>query len=124
MSEQGTVVLDLFDKWERVWYEGQFSLVAECVAPAYIGHDESGTRSVTPVDYAAELEAAHKARPNTRIVVYDHEITTNRAWYRFNLVWNDAASGEKCSRAGLQAYRIADAKLAETWLTLLPPGSA
>lgn len=114
----------LFDDWERVWHEGQYGLVAKCVAPVYIRHEEAGTREVTPAEYAAELESAHKARPNTRIVVYDHEITADRAWFRFTLMWNDASTGEKRSRAGMQAYRIADGKLAETWLTLLSLGSA
>ena len=24
---------DLFDRWERVWHEGQYELVPDCVAP-------------------------------------------------------------------------------------------
>jgi hypothetical protein len=114
----------LFDQWERVWHEGQYKLVSDCVAPVYIRHDEAGTRNVAPAQYAAELEAAHKARPNTRIVVYDHEFTADRAWFRFNLTWNDTATGEKHFRAGMQSYRIEGGKLAETWLSLLPHGSA
>ncbi len=122
MSEEMT--RHLFDQWERVWHEGRYDLVPLCVAQVYLRHDESGTRSVTPVEYAGELEAAHKARPNTRIVVYDHEFTADRAWFRFNLVWDDASTGEKRSRAGIQAYRIEGGKLAETWLSALPLGSA
>ena len=114
----------LFDEWERVWHEGQYGLVSKCVAPAYVRHDESGTRKVTPEEYAAELEARHKARPNTRIVVYDHEFTADRAWFRFNLTWTDAATGEQRSRAGMQSYRIEGGKLAETWLSVLALGSA
>jgi hypothetical protein len=30
MSEES--VRDLFDRWERVWHEGQYDFVAECVA--------------------------------------------------------------------------------------------
>ena len=78
------------------------------MAPVYVRHDEAG----------------HKARPNTRIVVYDHEFTADRAWFRFNLTWTDAATGEKRSRAGLQSYRIEGGKLAETWLSVLALGSA
>jgi hypothetical protein len=122
MSTQS--VRDLFDSWERVWHEGQYSLVAKCVAPVYIRHEEAGTRKVTPAEYAAELATAHRDRPNTRIVVYDHEITADRAWFRFTLMWDDAKTGEKCTRAGMQLYRIEGGKLAETWLTLLSLGSA
>jgi len=38
---------DLFDRWERVWHEGQYDLIPICVAPTYIRHDEKGDRTVT-----------------------------------------------------------------------------
>ena len=117
-------VRDLFDRWELVWHEEQYDLVAACVAPSYIRHDESGTRRVTPAEYAAELAANRLLRPNTRIVVYDHTLASDRAWFRFTLMWNDASTGEKRTRAGMQAYRIEEGMLAETWLTLLGLGSA
>lgn len=123
MSEQ-SVVRDLFDQWERVWHEGRYDLVAECVAEVYIRHDESGVRRVTPEGYAAEIAAARRERPNTRFIVYDHEITGDRAWFRFTLMWTDPVGGETCTRAGMQSYRIEGGKLAETWLSLLKLGSA
>lgn len=90
----------------------------------YIRHDESGTRRVTSEEYAAELAANRRQRPNTRIVVYDHTLGSDRAWFRFTLMWNDAMTGEKRTCAGMQVYRIEEGKLAETWLTLLAAGSA
>jgi hypothetical protein len=123
MSDE-SVVRDLFDRWERVWHEGRFELVAGCVAPTYIRHDESGTRAVTPEDYATEIAAAQRERPNTRFVVYEHAFAGDRAWFRFNLTWTDASTGETRTRAGMQLYRIEAGKLAETWLTLLKLGSA
>ena len=36
----------LFGLWERVWHEGKFDLVPECVGPHYIRHDEVGDRTV------------------------------------------------------------------------------
>ncbi len=62
-------------------------------------------------------------RPDARIVVYDHEITGGRAWFRFALRWTDATDGEIRTRVGMQVYRIEAGKLAETWLMLLPPGT-
>src|SRR5712692_7787405 len=90
MSEE-SVVRDLFDRWERVWHEGRYDLVAECVAQVYTRHDESGTRRVTPEEYAAEVAAARREWPNTRFVVYDHEIAGDRAWFRWTLMWTDRA---------------------------------
>jgi hypothetical protein len=43
MSEE-SVVRDLFDRWERVWHEGQYDLIPGCVGPTYIRHDEAGDR--------------------------------------------------------------------------------
>jgi hypothetical protein len=115
-------VCNLFDRWERVWHEGQYDLIAGCVQPNYIRHDEAGDRTVTRDAYAAEIATARQDRPNNRFVVYDHEITADRAGFRFTLMWNDAATREPRTRAGLQVYRIEDGKLAETWLTLLKLG--
>ena len=123
MSEE-SVVRDLFERWERVWHNGRYDLIAECVGQVYIRHDESGTRRVTPEEYAAEIDAARRERPNTRFIVYDHEIAGDRAWFRFTLTWTDPSTGETRTRAGMQLYRVEGGKLAKTWLTLLKLGSA
>ncbi|WP_149537584.1 ester cyclase [Siccirubricoccus phaeus] len=123
MSDE-SVLRDLFDRWERVWHEGQYDLVPDCVAPTYIRHDEAGDRTVTREAYAAELARLRQDRPDVRIVVYDHALHGSRAWYRFTMTWTDQSTGEARSRAGLQAYRIEDGRLAETWVILQPLGSA
>ena len=33
LMSQETTLRDLFDRWERVWHEGQYDLVAQCVQP-------------------------------------------------------------------------------------------
>jgi hypothetical protein len=123
MSDDSTL-RDLFDRWERVWHEGQYDLIAECVAPVYIRHDEAGDRTVTRESYAKEIAKARQERPHTRFVVYDHTFEGDRAWFRFTLKWTDPNTGELRNRAGMQVYRIEAGKLAETWLMLLQPGSA
>ncbi len=62
-------------------------------------------------------------RPGIRVVVYDHIFNGDRAWFRFSFKWTDPKTKEARSRAGMQAYRIADGKLAETWVMLQPLGS-
>ncbi|UFN50994.1 nuclear transport factor 2 family protein [Roseomonas sp. OT10] len=113
----------LFDRWERVWHDGEFGLIPSCVAPTYIRHDHLGDRTVTPDSYKAELETVRADRPGIRVAVYDHAFTGNRAWYRFEFRWNDPATGEARTQAGMQSYRIEDGKLAETWISLLAVGS-
>jgi hypothetical protein len=83
-------------------------------------HETPTTRDA----YAAEIANIHKEKPDIRVVVYDHSFSGDRAWFRFAFKWKDGKTGEAQSQAGMQAYRIADGKLAETWLTLLPLGSA
>ena len=124
VSSMSEAVRDLFDRWERVWHEGQYDLIPSCVGSHYIRHDEKGDRTVTREAYAAELAAIHRERPGTRVVVYDHSFTDDRAWFRFSFVWPDPATGEPRSRAGMQSYRIEGGKLAETWITLLPLATA
>ena len=93
------------------------------MGPIYIRH-EAGTRRVTPEEYAAEIDASRSERPNTRFVVFDHDLVCDRAWFRFNLTWTDPSTGETRTRAGMQAYQVEGGKLAEIWLTLLKPGSS
>ena len=123
MSED-TTVRDLFDRWERVWHEGQYDLISGCVQPNYIRHDEAGDRTVTRAAYAAEIAKIRLERAHLRFVVYDHTFEGNRAWFRFTVKWTDSNTGETRIRAGMQVYRIEDGKLAETWLMFQPPGSA
>jgi hypothetical protein len=51
------------DRWERVWHEDHYDLVADCVQPNYIRHDEAGDRTVTREAYAAEIAKAREERP-------------------------------------------------------------
>ena len=39
MSDE-SVMHDLFNRWERVWHEGQYDLIPSCVGQSYIRHDE------------------------------------------------------------------------------------
>jgi hypothetical protein len=121
---EDTMLCDLFDRWERVWHEGQYDLVPDCVQPNYIRHDEAGDRTVTREAYAAEIAKVREERPNIRVVVYDHSFEGNRAWFRFAFKWPDLKTGEPRTRAGMQVYRIEAGKLAETWLALQPLGLA
>ena len=124
MMCEESVLRDLFDRWERVWHEARYDLVETCVALRYIRHDEAGDRTVTRDAYAAELASLRQARPDIRIIVYDHLLKSNRAWFRFTMRWTDPGGGAVQTRAGLQVYRIEGGRLAETWVTLQHLGSA
>jgi predicted SnoaL-like aldol condensation-catalyzing enzyme len=115
---------DLFNRWELVWHENRYDLVPECVQPNYIRHNGTSVRTVTREAYAAEIAKTRQERPDIRIVAYDHSFEGDRAWFRFAFKWTDVQTREPRSQAFMQAYRIEDGKLAETWLTALPVGSS
>ena len=98
MSKEA-MVRGLFDRWERVWHEGRYDLISDCVQPNYIRHDETGDRTVTREAYAAEIAMMRQEWPNIRVVVYDHWFEGDRAWFRFAFKWSDPKSGEPRSRA-------------------------
>ena len=115
---------ELFRKWESVWHDARLELVPECVGPTYARHDLQGDRVVSREDYAAELIKVRAARPDIRVLVYEHQLSDERAWFRFAFKWTDPESGEARSQAGIQLYRIENGKLAETWVSLMPLGSS
>lgn len=130
LEQRGSAVSDLqttrelFDSWETVWHEGRYDLLDSCVSENYIRHDEIGDRTVSRDNYAAEIANVRETRPGIRIVVYDHMLGDDRAWFRFAFTWPDPETGRPMSRAGLQQYRIEAGKLAETWVILQPLGSS
>jgi predicted SnoaL-like aldol condensation-catalyzing enzyme len=122
MSDEA-VTRDLFDRWELVWHEDRHDLIPSCVGPTYLRHEAAGDRTVTADSYAAELTKMKAQRPGVRVSVYDHMFVGKRAWFRFTFKWRDPDTGEPQTQAGMQSYRIADGKLAETWIVLQPLGS-
>ena len=70
----------------------------------------------------------HVHRHTRRIIPQSHSAgdagAGDRAWFRFALMWTVASTGETCTWAGMQLYRVDGGKLAETWLMLHKLGSA
>ena len=106
-----------------MWNDGKFDLAPSCVADFYIRHDPKGDRTVSRDAYIKEVAKIHEDRPGIRVVVYDHSFVGERAWFRFAFKWTDQKTGEAQIQAGMQVYRIADGKLAETWISFLRSGS-
>jgi hypothetical protein len=122
MSDE-SVMRDLFDRWERIWHQGQLNLAASCLAEHYTRHDENGDRTITREAYVKEIAQIQAESPNLHIVVYDHAFRDDRAWFRFSFKWSDPKTGEQYYRAGVQCHRIEGGKIAESWLALMPLGS-
>ena len=98
---------DLFDRWERVWHEGQYDLVPGGVAENYIRHDEGGDRTVTREAYAAEIAKVRTERP---VFGWSCTITRSKvtargfAFLSTGLIRRRASrvAGLACNRTGLR----------------------
>ena len=93
---------DLFDRWERVWHEGQYDLIAQCVQPNYIRHDEQGDRTVTREAYAAEIARCGRSdRASGSLSMITHSRATVRGSVSRSsgLIQKPArrAAGQECS---------------------------
>lgn len=102
MSDEA-VMLDLFDRWERVWHEDRHELIPGCLAPVYLRHDATGDRAVSADSYTMELAKLKAGRPGIRVAVYDHAFAGSRAWFRFTFKWRDPKTGETVTQAGMQS---------------------
>jgi len=78
MSDVSTL-RNLFDRWERVWHEGAFNFVSECVGPNYIRHDEAGDRTVTA---RSMQQRSPKSEKSDRIYASWSTITHSRVTAR------------------------------------------
>ena len=57
----------LFDRWERVWHEGQYDLIPTCVGASDIRHDEAGDRTVPRGTYTMRPLFSASASAETRL---------------------------------------------------------
>lgn len=111
----------LFARWiDEVWHQGRLDLVPQVIGPQYIRHEGSGTRTVTPAQYAEEIAATRRRLPDVRFIIHDCDAVGNRLWTRWTMSGTSAQSGQVVKRMGAQVYRIADSRLVETWMLMLP----
>ena len=110
MSDE-SVMRDLFDRWERVWHEGQYDLIPGCVAQVYIRHDEKGDRTVTREAYAAEIAQTRRSgRTHASLCT----ITRSRATARGSALPSSGLIQTPARRALEQACRSTGSRLASS----------
>ena len=113
----------LFDRWDKVWRDGQYELMSSCVTPNYIRHDLQGDRIITRDDYAKEIKKIRTAYPDIQFLIHDRSIDADRVWIRYTLKYTDPKTGKIVNQKGMQEYRIDQGKLTETWLVLQDAGT-
>jgi predicted ester cyclase len=116
---------ETFQKWvDDVWHAGKLGLVKDLVGQEYVRHEAKGTRSVTPAQYTDEIVATRNWLPNIRFIIHECTATGDRVWTRWTMVGTDPKTGMEVRRMGTQIYRLAGARLVETWILVLPTDSA
>ena len=118
-SKENSSTIGLFDRWEKVWRDGQYDLIPSCVADKYIRHDSKGDRIVTREEYENEIKETRKLLPDVRFIVYDNSFSKDQAWLRYTMTYTSPETNELTTAKGIQVYRIEEGKLAETWTVML-----
>jgi len=114
---------EVLRQWiEEVWHGGKLELVPSLVNSTYIRHGASGTRTVTPEQYALEIAALRQRFPDLRFTLHDRVIQNNMIWSRWSWRGTEATTGKAVTRSAIQIYRLESGKLAETWAASLPDG--
>jgi hypothetical protein len=109
----------LIERWiDDVWHDGRVALVPEIVGPTYVRHELTGTRSVTPEAYAAEIASVRRALPGVRFLVHDCDAVGDRVWLRWTMIGTSAQTGKAVERVGMQVYRLDGGRLVETWVLM------
>ncbi|HPG11950.1 MAG TPA: nuclear transport factor 2 family protein [Chitinophagaceae bacterium] len=123
-SKENSSTIGLFDRWEKVWRDGQYDLIPSCVADKYIRHDSKGDRIVTREEYENEIKETRKLLPDVRFIVYDNSFSKDQAWLRYTMTYTSPETNELTTAKGIQVYRIEEGKLAETWMVMLEAGTS
>jgi predicted ester cyclase len=124
-TPEGEALLAVLEAWNtEVWQEGNLERVADLVGPSYLRHQATGTRTVTPEEYAAEIGQIRGAMPDIRFHLHDCAAIGDRVWTRWTMEGTDQRTGQSIQRMGMQIYRLVNGRLVETWSLALPSDGA
>ncbi|MGD9933725.1 MAG: nuclear transport factor 2 family protein [Dehalococcoidia bacterium] len=113
MSSKET--LRVVHEWYSLSSRGDWQRVRELAGPDYMRHEPSGTRSVSSETIADEVRQSFETRGPLRWE-YDAFAEGDTAFVTW--VARGAHAGDM---SGVQAYRVADGRIVETWLSAVAP---
>jgi len=90
---------------DEVWANGRLELVSDLVAPEYVRHNASGSRTVTPESYAEEIKAS-RAR-GTVFFMNAISIDGNVIWVR----WSGNTQSSTGEMQASEGYKYIDSKV-------------
>jgi hypothetical protein len=115
MTATEGINLETYKRWaEDVWRDGKTEIVADLVLPQYVRHEPEGTRSVTPEELAAQIQAFRSSSG-----ISPGSARWPQAW----IFAGDFLTFLCLSPiAQVQVYRFDKGRLAETWASGSLPG--
>lgn len=101
----------VLSRWyDDMWARKRFDLVPELAGPVYTRHEANGTRQVTAEEYrdalAGSLAEAVVEDLRYRLIAEDDRVVAIGTWRIDGQQWD-----------WVQAFRVEDGKLVETWLS-------
>ena len=108
--------------WQRIWIDGALDALGDLIADPYVRHTRDGTVVTTPAEYADVIAGAVDVIRGTRVQIDDMAEVSDGAgsgstvWARMTLHAVNIAVGTDTTITWLGQYRIADDRIAESWV--------
>ena len=101
----------ILTRWyDEMWAKKAFHLVPEIAGPTYVRHEMGGTREISAEDYRDQLLASAQdweiSDFTYRLITEGDFATAIGSWKVNGKQWD-----------WVQAFRVADGKIVETWLS-------
>ena len=114
MSRDPTEIVEAI--WQRIWIDHELDALDDLLADPYVRHTREGTVTMTPAEYGATVAAAVEVIRGTRVHVDDIAAAGDTVWARMTLEAVNISLGEPVTITWLGQYRIADDRIAESWV--------
>jgi hypothetical protein len=107
----------LVGRWfDEVWGQGRLELIDELVAEPYVRHSQQGTVVRTRQEVKEDFVQYLRVIRHAVTTVDDQTVDDDRVWSRLTSKGVSAETGDPVTITWLQINRIADGRLAETWV--------
>ena len=107
----------LIQRWfDEVWGEGRLDLIDELVTEPYVRHSQQGTVVRTRDEVKEDFVQYLRVLRHAVTTIDDQVVSGDRVWSRLTSKGVSPETGEPATVTWLQVNRVADGRLAETWV--------
>jgi len=106
--------------WNAVWLGDTSTAFEDLLAAAFVRHTREGTTRSSPAEYRRDVGKATRNITGTEVRVDRLDSAGDHVHARITLLGVSLATGERTAITTIGDYRIADGRLAETWVMHQP----